>query len=72
LKWILVFPIRRVVVLPVAEVGDEVLANLLGHILPGAVDPLPIAQRLKPHQPDRKQHPLTVLHLAFAGLGNLG
>ena len=36
------------------------------------VETLPIAQRLKPHQPERKQHPLAILHLAFAGLGNFG
>src|SRR5271169_95145 len=63
----------RVVVLPVAEVGDEVLAYLARRVLAGiAVEALPIAQRLKPHQPDRKQHPLAVFHPAFAGLGNLG
>jgi hypothetical protein len=35
------------------------------------VEALPVAQPLKSHQPDRKQHPLTFLYLAFAGLGNL-
>src|SRR5208337_1106155 len=63
----------RIVLLPVAEVGDEVLAYLAGRVLSGiAVEALPIAQRIKSHQPDRKQHPLTFLHLTFASLGNLG
>ena len=63
----------RIVVFPVAEVGDEELAYLAGRVLSGiAVEALPIAQHIKLHQPDRKQHPLAFLHLPFAGLGDLG
>jgi hypothetical protein len=63
----------RVVLLPVAEVGNKILAHLARRIFPGiAVEALPIAQPLKFRQPDRKQHPLPLLHLAFAGLGDLG
>src|SRR5271165_738733 len=63
----------RVMVLPVAEVGDEVLAYLARRIFPRiTVEALPIAQRLKPHQPDGKQHPLLFFRLPLARLGDLG
>jgi hypothetical protein len=61
----------RVMILPVAEVGNEILAYLARRIFPGvAVEALPIAQPLTPHQPDRKRHPPAFFHFAFARLRN--
>src|SRR5271167_1520841 len=63
----------RIVFLPPAEVRNEILPHLPRRVFPRiAVEALPIAQPLKPHQPDGKQHPLAFFRLPFARLGNLG
>ena len=55
----------RVVVLPVAEVGDEILANLAGGVFAGiGVEELPVAQGLKGREADGEQHTPLVAHLA--------
>ena len=60
-------------VLPVAEVGDEILANLAGGIFAGVgVEALPVAQGCEGREPDGEQNTPLVAHLAFAGLGDFG
>src|ERR1700674_4114021 len=60
----------RVVVLPVAEVGDEILANLAGGIFSGVGVEASPAQGFKGRQPDGEQHAPLIAHLALAGLGD--
>ncbi len=60
-----------VVVFPVAEVGDEVFADLAGGIFAGVgVEALPVAQGFKGRQADGEKHPSLVAQLALAGLGD--
>src|SRR5271155_675059 len=57
----------RVVVLPVAEVGDEILANLAGGVFAGVgVEALPVAQGFKGREPDGEQDSALIEHLALA------
>jgi len=59
------------VILPVAEVGDEILANLACGIFAGVgVEALPVAQGFEGREPDGEQHSPLVAHLALAGLGD--
>lgn len=63
----------RVVVLPIAEVGDEILANLAGGILSSVgVEAFPVAQSFKRREPNGEQDSPLVAHLARPGLGDLG
>src|SRR5271157_5383728 len=63
----------RVVVLPVAEVGDEVLAYLARRVKAQVgVEQLPILHLLKRRQRDGKQELLVFPLLARTGVGNFG
>jgi hypothetical protein len=45
------------VILPIAEIGDEIFANLAGGIFAGVgVEALPVAQGFKRREPDGEQN----------------
>jgi hypothetical protein len=61
----------RAVILPVAEVRNEILANLASRILTGVtVEALPIAQGFERRKQDGEQNAPLVTHLALPGLGD--
>jgi hypothetical protein len=63
-------PLIEVVVFPVAEVGDEVLANLAGGIFAGVgVEALPVAQGFEGREADGEQDSALVAQFALASLG---
>ena len=69
-------PIERrligVVILPPAEVRDEVLADLTRGVLAGVrVERLPVADRIEVDEPDREQHLPFLAHFTLACLGDL-
>ena len=65
--------LEGVMVLPIREVRDEVLADLDAEILAAVrVKALPIPDRLEVHQADREQLPLALLDLDLPGLADLG
>src|ERR1022692_3340224 len=63
----------RIVVLPVAEVGDEVLAYLAGRINADVgIEQFPLLDRLKRDQRDGKQQLLAFPLLPLPRVGNFG
>jgi len=65
--------LEGVVILPVREVGDEVLANLDPQILPAVrVEALPIPDRLEVNQADRAELASLLPALCFPRVTNLG
>src|SRR5262249_24098581 len=61
--------LERVVMLPVREVGDEILPDLHAHVLPDVrVETLPIADGLEVHQADRKELATALLDLSLPRL----
>jgi len=60
-----------VVFLPVAEIGNEIFANLARQVLPFVgVEKLPVPNRLKRNQSDGKQHALFLRTLPLPGFAD--
>jgi len=65
--------LENVVVLPVREIGDEVLADLDPQVLPAIrVEALPIPDRIEVNKADREELALALLDLGLSRLANLG
>jgi hypothetical protein len=61
------------VILPIAEVGNEILANLASRVLSGVgIETLPVAQDLEGHEPDWEQYTPTFPRFSFSSFSYFG